>query len=203
MTEARDAIRKLTGAAPETPPSKLPPSAEAAKGWEAQALSGGRFVATNSRYPRLRISLEMYGPGVPEILEWTPLSQPLQGFGLLRYAAGNVVRPSGGAAGGAAPGRYEYVVILDYYHDTVVSIEPYVMGDAKAAWEWTRSRVVVTDQDGVASTFELRKDGASSPVARDDDPTGFGGLFGDERPARRSSGGSGRRSPGLFDWLFR
>lgn len=189
LTEARDAIRKLTGAPPETPPSRLPPAAEAAKGWEAQPLAGGRYAAANSRYGKLRVPLEMHGPGLPEILEWTPLSQPLQGFGLLRYAAGDVI-----GADGKAAGRYEYVAIVDYYRDAILSIEPYVLGDAKATWDWTRHRVTITDPEGVTSAFELRKEPPPAPVARSEgDP--MGELFGSER---RST----RRSPGLFDWLF-
>jgi tetratricopeptide (TPR) repeat protein len=197
LTDAREAIRKLGGALPDLPVSKLPPAADAAKGWELQALAGGRYAAGNTRYPRLRVPLEMYGPGTPEILEWTPLTQPLQGFGLLRYAAGDAVK-----ADGAVTGRHEYVAIVDTYRDSVLSIEPFIAGDAKATWEWTRYRVVITDPEGIANTLELRKEPQNAPVARqEDDPSGFGRLFDDERP-RRSSGAS-RRAPNLFDWLFR
>lgn len=197
LFEAKDAIRKLTGVVPDVPSSRLLPASDLAKGWEIQGLGGGRYVASHPRYNKLRVPLEMYGPGQPELLEWTPLSQPLQGVGLLRYAAGAATKPDGSSAG-----RYEYVAVVDYYRDNVLSIEPFVVGEAKATWEWTRYRVVVTDTEGVASTLELRKE-PQSQVARDsEDPFGFDRLFGEDRP-RRSSGGGGRRSHGLFDWLFR
>jgi tetratricopeptide (TPR) repeat protein len=203
LSGAKEAIRDLTGAVPDTPQPTLPPAGDLAKGWQIEALTGGRYAATNSRYGKLQVPLEMYGPGTPELLEWTPLSRPLRGVGLLRYSAGAASRPDGSPAG-----RYEYVAIVDYYRNKVISIEPFVVGESKAKWDWTHNRVVVTDPEGVVSALELRKGHQGSLAAREydeGDPLGLGRLFGgDDRRPRHSSHRRRRQhsSPGLFDWLF-
>ena len=108
------------------------------------------------------------------------MKESLSGIGLLRYRAGE---------------KAEYVVIVDLSRGQVVSIEPYILGDAKSKWAWTQNAVTVTDPDGLSSYYELRKPAeARAPVARrDDNPFSF---FGGGRR------GGGRGGPGLFGWLF-
>ncbi len=135
----------------------------------------------NERYARSPILLEVQNSGPVEIVEWTPLKESLSGIGLLRYRAGD---------------KSEYVVIIDLSRGQVVSIEPYIMGGAKSKWAWTQNAVTVTDPDGLASYYELRKaaDARAPTARRDDNPFSvFGG-------GRR--GGGGRNGPGLFGWLF-
>jgi hypothetical protein len=110
--------------------------------------------------------------GPPEIVEWTQLKDSLAGIGLLRYRT-----PA--KAGGA----YHYVAILDVSRSQVLGVEPYIAGGAKSKWNWTQTSVTVTDMDGVASSYELRK---PEPVRRED-PFGWGG----------GGGGGGR------GWFFR
>ena len=100
------------------------------------------------------------------------MKESLSGIGLLRYRAGD---------------KTEYVVIIDLSRGQVVSIEPYIMGDAKSKWAWTQNAVTVTDPDGLASFYELRKSAdARAPVARrDENPFSF---FGGRR--RRRQGGA-------------
>ena len=177
--EARDAYKAASG---DTADSIVKPLAPAVEGWEVFHSALGQYTALNERYARIPILLEVPGNGPAEIVEWTPLKDSLSGIGLLRYRAGE---------------KMEYVVIIDLSRGQVVTIEPYILGDAKSKWAWTQNSVTVTDPDGLASFYELRK-GADlrAPVARrDDNPFSvFGG-------SRRGGGGRGG-GPGLFGWLF-
>jgi tetratricopeptide (TPR) repeat protein len=162
--------------------------AEPVRGWDIISPSKGRYVATNAAHPKLKVLLEMHGPGEPAILDWTPLSDNLRGYGLLRYAGGKT-------PGGSDGGRYELVAIIDLNKNTVVAIEPYIAGDVQAKWDWSPTGVVVTDAEGVVSAHELRppKPKPAPPVAQDQGPWfGNGGGWDNGRRPRR----------GLFDWLF-
>lgn len=180
-----DKLKKLSGAEEAI----YKPLGEPTKGWNVISPSQGRFVATNPLYPQLKVLLEMHGDGQPRILDWTPLSDALRGFGLLRYAAGKL--PEGGEGSFS-----EYVAILDLRRNIVISIEPHVAGELKAKWEWSPTGVVVTDAEGVISAHELRE----APKPKPAEP-----KVARERPWFDDSGG-GRgygRQRGLFDWLFR
>jgi hypothetical protein len=143
----------------------------------------------------------MHGAGEPEILEWTVLTDSLQGFGLLRYAAGQV--PNASATGD----RYEFIVITDLRKNHVVSIEPYLGGEAKAKWEWSQTTVTITDAEGLSSTHELRPppppvvQRAPQPRERSPYDDGWGRSAG--RGQGWSGGGGGGGGGGLFNWLFR
>ena len=139
--EARDAYKAASG---DTADSIVKPLAPAVDGWEVFHSASGRYTALNERYARTPILLEVQNSGPVEIVEWTPLKESLSGIGLLRYRAGE---------------KTEYVVIIDLSRGQVVSIEPYIMGDAKSKWAWTQNAVTVTDPDGLASFYELRKAG--------------------------------------------
>jgi tetratricopeptide (TPR) repeat protein len=182
---AADKLKKLTG----VEEAIYKPLGEPTKGWAIISPSKGRFVATNPLYPPLKVLLEMHGDGQPEILDWTPLSDALRSFGLLRYAAGNL-------PGNAEGGRYELVAILDLRKNIVISIEPHVAGELKAKWEWSPTGVVVTDAEGVISAHELREAPKPKPEVKQVR----------ERPwydEGYSNRGGGGRQRGLFDWLFR
>jgi tetratricopeptide (TPR) repeat protein len=174
--EARDAYKAASG---DTADSIVKPLAPAVDGWEVFYSASGRYTALNEHYARTPILLEVQNSGPVEIVEWTPLKESLSGIGLLRYRAGE---------------KTEYVVIIDLSRGQVVSIEPYIMGDAKSKWAWTQNAVTVTDPDGLASFYELRKPAdARAPVARrDENPFS---LFGGGRRGNRGG-------PGLFGWLF-
>ncbi len=168
--EARDTYRAASG---DTPDSVVKPLAPAIEGWEIFRSASGQFSAVNERYPRLPVPLEVQGDGPVEIAEWTPLKDTLAGIGLLRYRAPD-----------KKGGYYEYVAIIDLSRSLVVAIEPYITGGAKSKWAWTQLSVTVTDIDGLASYYELRKPRVEP--RRDDDPFSFfgggrgrgGGLFG-------------------------
>jgi tetratricopeptide (TPR) repeat protein len=178
-----DKLKKLTGAEE----AAYKPISEPSKGWSIITPSKGRFVATNPLYPQLKVLLEMHGDGQPEILDWTPLSDALRGFGLLRYSAGNL-------PAGVEGGFFEFVAILDLRRNIVISIEPHVAGEMKAKWEWSPTGVVVTDAEGVISAHELREPPKPKPEVK---PARDRPWF-DEGYSDR-----GGRQRGLFDWLFR
>jgi tetratricopeptide (TPR) repeat protein len=172
--EARDAYRLASG---ETPDSVIKPLAPAVDGWDVFRSGSGQFTAVNERYPRMPVLLETQGDGPAEIVEWTPLRDSLAGIGLLRYREPN---KKGGA--------YEYVAIIDLSRAAVVGIEPYIVGNAKSKWAWTQTSVTVTDVDGLASYYELRKPRMEAP-RREQSPFSFFG------------GGRGGRG-GPFGWFW-
>lgn len=186
---ARDAYKAATGEPADT---VVKPIAPANAGWEVFAPSSGRFVAVHERYPRIPVLLEMQGEGTPQIMEWTPLKDWLSGIGLLRYKAGE------------KKGRvYESVAIIDLSRNQVVTIEPYIAGDAKAKWDWTQNTVTVTDFEGLASLYELKKakpEERPQARVRQDDPWD---IFGTQ--SRRGDRGYGRErgQSGIFGWIFR
>jgi tetratricopeptide (TPR) repeat protein len=173
--EARDAYK---AASSDTPDSVVKPIAQAVDGWEVFRLASGQFTAVNERYPKMPVPLEVQGEGPVEIAEWTPLRDTLAGIGLLRYRSPN-----------KKDGYYEYVAIIDLSRATVISIEPYITGDAKSKWAWTQNAVTVTDADGLSSYYELRKPRFETTGRGDDNPF--------------SAFGRGRGGRGLFGWIFR
>ena len=78
-------------------PSAGRPVGTELEGWTVALTEAGQYVATNSDYPKLRLGLEMYGEGEPELLNWQVLKGTLRGIGLLHYYAG--ASPEGGASG--------------------------------------------------------------------------------------------------------
>lgn len=184
LESAMEALKKLSGQE-ERP---LQPIAETVKGWEILSPFKGRYVAVNSTYPKLKVLLEMHGSGDPAIIDWTPLSDYLRNFGLLRYSAGRMSdNPN-------EKGHYEFVAIIDLRRESVVSIEPFLAGTTEAKWDWSKTGVVVTDAEGVISAHELRAPPKPKPEPQ---PV-------QERPWYEDDQGAGerRRPRGLFDWLF-
>ncbi len=184
IADVSEALKKL--GEPEEKP--LPALGEAVQGWEIISPAKGRYVATNSTFPKIKVLLEMHGQGEPQILEWTELSDYLRGFGLLRYSAGRMSEAVDDKS------RYEFVAIVDLRRESVVSIEPYLIGEAQAKWDWSKTGVVVTDAEGVVSAHELREPPKPKPQPR----------VVQERPwyDDQWNGRDRRRSRGLFDWLF-
>jgi hypothetical protein len=117
-------------------------------GWSAELTSGGEYVATHSQYPALRLTLELYGSGAPELLNWQPLKGALRGTGLLHYYAGT--SPQGE--------RLEYIAMVDTKAGRLIAIEPGRWGERQAEWTWSDLAVVVVDPQGVPSRVQLREE---------------------------------------------
>jgi tetratricopeptide (TPR) repeat protein len=118
--------------------------------WSVVRTQDDFYVATNSRHPKLRLVLEMYGSGEPELLNWQILKGTLRGIGLLHYDAG--ASPDGE--------RLEYIAVLDLWSGTLLAIEPGRWGERQAEWTWTAFAVVVVDPVGVPSRVQVRAERA-------------------------------------------
>ena len=120
--------------------------------WSVVRTQDGDYVATNSQHPKLRLVLEMYGGGEPELLNWQILKGTLRGIGLLHYDAG--ASPEGG--------RLEYIAVLDLWSGKLLAIEPGRWGERRAEWAWTAFAVVVVDPLGVPSRVQVRAERAEA-----------------------------------------
>jgi tetratricopeptide (TPR) repeat protein len=120
--------------------------------WSIELTHGGDYVATNSRHPKLRLVLEMYGGGEPELLNWQILKGTLRGIGLLHYDAG--ASPEGE--------RLEYIAVVDLWSGKLLAIEPGRWGERQAEWTWTAFAVVVVDPLGVPSRVQVRAETAQA-----------------------------------------
>ena len=127
------------------PSSDRPVSTEL-EGWTVVLTAAGQYVATNSDYPKLRLTLEMYGSGEPELLNWQLLHDSLRGVGLMHYYAGS----------SAEGDRLEYIAVVDIWAGRLIAIEPGRWGERQAEWTWTDRSVVVTDPQGVPSRVQVR-----------------------------------------------
>jgi tetratricopeptide (TPR) repeat protein len=120
--------------------------------WSIVLTQDGQYVATNSKHPKLRLTLEMYGRGEPELLNWQVLKGTLRGIGLLHYDAG--ASPEGE--------RLEYIAVVDLWGAKVLAIEPGRWGERQAEWTWTAFAVMVVDPLGVPSRVQVRAETAET-----------------------------------------
>ena len=201
QTESRDALQRL---GQEVPPEEGQPLGPPVSGWVIKEPQPDRYIASNEKYPALRVELEMFGSGIPKITEWKLMKDALSGIGLLQYYAGDF--------GEGQNTGLEYVAIVDVRANKVLSVEPHSWGSAAAQWNWQAVSVVVTDPDGNANEVQLRKVRRQAPVDRGDF-WDFGGRAAESgaspeggpagrRAARRGGGGGGGAGGGMFDWLF-
>ncbi len=219
--ECRDNIKRLTGTLPPINGKQI---GENLGKWkildisvrdkEAKTPKTGtvpqvspRYTLVNPDYPNFSAPVEMYGKGVPRLLEWTMLKKPLQGFGLLRYFAGYQDEDNQIAM--------EYIGIVNIRANSLVAVEPYKWGDKTAKWSWRQVSVVVTDPDSISSEVFLKKARKSriASGASSSDNIGTNGFRASpkarakaraQRQARKRKRRrrSRRKQKGIFDWLF-
>ncbi len=118
--------------------------------WLARAAASRQFVALNDDFPRLRVSLEMMGPGNPRILEWQLRPAPFEGIGTLRFHRRH-------NADGARAREVEHTAIIDLQNQTIVSVQVHRQGDRIAKWTWEEGRVLVASADGITDELQLRQ----------------------------------------------
>jgi tetratricopeptide (TPR) repeat protein len=121
--------------------------------WSLSRTEAGEYVARNRQHPKLRLVLEMYGAGDPDLLNWQVLKGTLRGVGLLHYDAG--ATPEGD--------RLEYIAVIDLWAGTVIAVEPARWGEHQASWSWSAFSVVVVDPLGVPSRVQVRAETAERP----------------------------------------
>jgi tetratricopeptide (TPR) repeat protein len=201
QAESRDALQRL---GQEVPPEEGQPLGPDVAGWVITEPQSDRYVASNPKYPGLRVELEMFGSGKPKITDWKLMKDALSGIGLLQYYAGDY--------GEGQDNGMEYVAIVDIRANKVLSVEPHSWGSAPAQWNWQAVSVVVTDPDGNANEVQLRKVvRRAAPVDREGGFFDFGQGAADSGASSEGAGGAGRRAArrgggggggGMFDWLF-
>ncbi|MEL6423377.1 MAG: tetratricopeptide repeat protein [Pseudomonadota bacterium] len=213
-SEARKAVRRLTGSLPEIPPRIV--TGAGLDAWQVsvtRSADGGtrRFAATNSEIKGLRIPLETYGDTPPRVVGWERKTGAFRGIGVLRYAAGTRQM-----AGKRLP--VEQAVVVDLRKRTVLGIEPVRTGDKVAAWNWEAGNLSVRGADGLVSTYAVGRSAAAIAAARArtrraktrqrsqwlEDPWGIGtGRVSQPRKAKRKNRRPRRRKKkSLFDLLF-
>jgi tetratricopeptide (TPR) repeat protein len=121
--------------------------------WAVEVTPKG-YVARHLEHTAIKLTLEMYGSGEPELLHWQPLKGSLRAIGLLHYYAG--ASPKGE--------RLEYVALINVYSGKLIAIEPCRWGDLLASWSWSDTTVVVVDPQGVPSEVKVAE--RAEPVAR-------------------------------------
>ena len=119
-----------------------------AEDWRVELTPDGEYLATHPLYPAIRLTLEMYGSGKPELLHWQILHGRLRGIGLLHYYAGS----------SAEGERLEYVAMINTRSGRLIAIEPGSWGDRQAVWTWSDLVVVVVDPHGMPSRVQVRDD---------------------------------------------
>lgn len=127
--------------------------------WSVELTAKGDYVAKHLESSTIKLTLEMYGSGEPELLHWQRLKGPLRRVGLLHYYAG--ASPTGE--------RLEYIALIDMYSGRLIAIEPCRWGEQQAQWSWGDVAVVVVDPQGVPSRVQIRERPAyeaSAPTKR-------------------------------------
>ena len=129
------------------------------EGWQVVERASS-FFATNERYPRIRVPLEMLADGKPRILGWELKEPPFKEIGILRFHVGVVPGPTG------KPEEVEQAAIIDLRSQSVIAVQPDRQGDKKATWNWQDDgKVQVAAVDGVTDEFALRNIAPVAPLA--------------------------------------
>lgn len=170
-------------------------------------VRANRYHAASTEYHRLKVPLEMMSDGQPRLLEWDVKKPPLNGIGVLRFAAGKVDGPRGAE-------EVEHAAVVDLQSGSVIALEPVRQGERMATWTWEDNRLVVASVDGYSEEYALRlknRDPAAQKRLTSTDgqgksgrppswaPWGQDGFFGDNRGNRLRPS----QPKTIFDLLFK
>ena len=178
-----DALKRL-GAGADLSAEQDVPGAGVAN-WKVVDRAG-KFFARNPDFAELSIPLEMMGEGRPKLLEWELKKAPHKGYGVLRFAGGQVVSRNGAE-------ETELAAIVDVDNGKVLAIQPHRQGTKVAAWTWEDDRVQVAAIDGVTDEFALRATKPREPVASSSN--GGGGQSGGASPKRSAEERDEKQAP--------
>ena len=184
--------------------------------WRLQ-VRGNQHFATNARFPRLTVPLELMGDGLPRLTDWSMRPEALQHIGILRFTAGTV-------DGKGGPEEVEHAAVIDTRARRVITIEQVRQGTRAAEWTWSETKLTVAGLEGGSEEYLLAapvdREVAQQPRRLDSGPrySGGGGApswapwaqgnFGEYNADRRRSSGPGGGYKGgkpktLFDLLFK
>jgi len=180
--------------------------------WRLQAR-GNQYFATNARFPRLAVPLELMGDGLPRLTDWTMRPEPTQHIGLLHFTAGTVDGKSG-------PEEVAHAAVIDTRARRVITIELVRQGTRAAEWTWSDTKLTVAGLEGGSEEYLLvapvdrevaqqpRRDSGPRYTGGNQPPSwvpwapgNFGEYPGERR--RRSSEGPRPKPKTLFDLLFK
>ena len=113
--------------------------------WAVDVTPRG-YVARHLEHSAIKLTLEMYGSGEPELLHWQRLNGSLRAIGLLHYYAG--ASPKGEPLEGVR-------ALINVCSGKLIAIEPCRWGDQLASWAWSDTSVVVVDPQGVPSEVKV------------------------------------------------
>lgn len=116
--------------------------------WRVVARSG-RYFATTSLFPKLRVPLEMTGEGQPKLLEWEQKKGSHKNIGVLRFASGR-------APIGSSTATVEQVAIVDLQAASVLAVHIHRHGDQTSKWTWDDDKIVIASLDGVTEEIQIR-----------------------------------------------
>ena len=186
--------------------------------WRLQAR-GNQYFATNARFPRLTVPLELMGDGLPRLTEWSTPEDTVQHIGMLRFTAGTI-------DGKAGPEEVEHAAVIDTRARRVITIELVRQGTRTAEWTWSETKLTVAGLEGGNEEYLLAapadREVAQQPRRLDSGPRYGGGGSGSGTPSwapwaqgnygeyttnrrrRSSDGGSAKPKPKtLFDLIFK
>jgi tetratricopeptide (TPR) repeat protein len=185
--------------------------------WRLQAR-GNQYFATNARFPRLTVPLELMGDGLPRLTDWSMRPEASQHIGLLRFTAGTIDGKSGSE-------EVEHAAVIDTRARRVITIEQVRQGTRAANWTWTDTKLTVAGLEGGTEEYLLvapvDREMAQQPRRLDGPRYSGGGQaptwapwaqgnYGEYTPERRrggsgggGGGGGGAKPKTLFDLLFK
>lgn len=185
--------------------------------WRLQAR-GSQYFATNARYARLTIPLELMGDGLPRLVDWIVRPEAGEHIGLLHFTAGTVDGQSG-------PEEVEHAAVIDTRTRRVITIELVRQGKRFSEWTWTDTKLTVAGIDGGSEEYLLvapvNREIVQQPRRPDTGPRYSGGgggtpswapwaqgnygEYGSQRRRGNSSsdGGSRQKPKTLFDLIFK
>jgi tetratricopeptide (TPR) repeat protein len=127
------------------------------EGWRI-VRRGAQFEALSEALPRVAVPVEMLSEGVPKLLDWTVQPAPHDGFGVLRFAAGQLQTAAGKV-------DVQIAALVDVVNQRVITILPDKQtgkdGEKSAIWTFEDRRITVASVDGVTEEFPLEGGPAS------------------------------------------
>jgi tetratricopeptide (TPR) repeat protein len=119
---------------------------------------GGQFEALSDSFPRLAVPLEMVGEGTPKVTSWERKEAPHDGFGILRFTAGEFETARGAQ-------EIEMAALVDLDQQRVVALVPEKQDGKTTKWSFEASRITIAAIDGLTEEYPLDAPSDVGPLA--------------------------------------